>query len=153
MRKFAVLAVTALLSLPAFAHDYTAGSLKIDHPWSRAMPANSPTAAVFMSINNLGKQDDKLLSASSPQAGKVELHTHLHDNGVMRMREVSGGVALPAASNTKLVPGGLHIMLMDVKKQAKAGEKFPLELNFEKAGKVQVEIKVEDGAPAAHVHP
>lgn len=152
MRRLAALLCASLFALPAFAHDYTAGSLKIDHPWSRAMPVNSPMAAAFMSIENKGHQDDRLLSASSPQATRIELHTHLNDNGVMRMREVSGGVILPAGKTTKLAPGGLHIMFMDVKKQAKAGDKFPLTLQFEKAGKVEVVVNVEQGAPAAHAH-
>lgn len=153
--RFAALLCATLFALPAFAHDYQAGNLKIDHPWSRAMPASSPTAATFLTIVNKGKDDDRLLAVSSPQAARVELHTHINDNGVMRMREVAGGIALPAGSEVKLAPGGLHIMLLEVGKQAKAGDSFPLELSFAKAGKVKVEVKVEDGMPAAakqHAH-
>lgn len=152
MRKLAVLALASLLSLPAMAHDYSAGALKIGHPWSRAMPATSPTAGVFMTINNTGKDADKLVSATSPQAGKIEMHTHVNDNGVMRMREVAGGITVPAGEATKLAPGGLHVMLFDIKQQAKVGDKFPLVLKFEKAGEVKVDVKVEAGAPAAHAH-
>ena len=56
------------------------------------------------------------------------------------------------SDTTKLAPGGLHVMLFDVKQQAKVGDKFPLVLKFEKAGEVKVDVKVEDGAPAAHAH-
>ncbi|MDC7713315.1 copper chaperone PCu(A)C [Vogesella sp. LYT5W] len=153
MKKLAIAAIAAfaaLLSLPAFAHDYSVGALKIGHPYSRAMPAASPTAAVFMSISNSGGAD-RLLAASTPQAARAELHQHLNDNGVMRMREVVGGIALPAGGTVTLAPGGLHIMLLEVPKQAASGEHFPLQLQFEKAGKVTVEVKVESGM--APVHP
>ncbi len=150
MKKLALAALAGLLSLPALAHDYSAGALKIDHPWSRAMPASSPTAAVFMTISNSGGAD-RLLAASTPQAARAELHQHLNDNGVMRMREVSGGIVLPAAGQVKLAPGGLHLMLLQVPKQAVSGDRFPLQLQFEKAGKVTVEVKVESGM--APVHP
>lgn len=153
MKKFALAALAGLLSLPALAHDYSVGALKIDHPYSRAMPASSPTAAVFMTISNSGGAD-RLLAASTPQAARAELHQHLNDNGVMRMRQVSGGIALPADSQVKLAPGGLHLMLLEVPKQALDGERFPLQLRFEKAGKLTVEVKVESGMlplhPAAH---
>ena len=148
MRTFAALALASLFALPALAHDYTAGSLKIDHPYSRAMPPASPTAAVFFTISNNGKQADRLIAASSQQAGRAELHTHSNDNGVMRMRQVDGGIAIAPGSSVKLAPGGLHVMLLEVKQQARVGDKFPLTLTFERAGEVQVEVKVEDGAAA-----
>lgn len=154
MRTFATLALASLFTLPALAHDYTVGSLKIDHPYSRAMPPASPTAAVFFTISNNGKQADRLIAASSKQSGRAELHTHTNDNGVMRMRQVEGGIAIAAGSSVKLAPGGLHVMLLEVKQQARAGDKFPLTLTFERAGEVQVDVKVEDGGeqPMQHQH-
>ncbi|GHD75874.1 copper chaperone PCu(A)C [Vogesella fluminis] len=150
MKKLALAALAGLLSLPVLAHDYSVGPLNVGHPYSRAMPASSPTAAVFMTISNSGGAD-RLLAASTPQAARAELHQHINDNGVMRMREVAGGIALPAGGTVTLAPGGLHVMLLQVPKQAVSGDRFPLQLQFEKAGKVTVEVKVESGM--APVHP
>lgn len=146
MRTFAVLALASLLALPAAAHEYAIGSLKIGHPYSRAMPPAAPTNAAFFSISNNGKAADKLLGASSPLASTVELHNNLNDSGVMRMRPLAGGISVAPGETLKLAPGGLHLMLLGVKQQPHAGDKFPLTLKFEKAGDISVEVKVEDGA-------
>ncbi|SCK11041.1 copper chaperone PCu(A)C [Vogesella sp. LIG4] len=152
MRTFATLALACLLSLPAMAHEYTVGNLKIIHPYSRAMPPASPAAAVFFSIVNKGQQADRLLAITTPQAPRAELHKHSNDNGVMRMRPLEGGVAIAAGETVKLAPGGVHVMLLDLKQQAKAGDHFPLTLKFEKAGEVKVDVKVEDGADLPMQH-
>ncbi|WP_206118773.1 copper chaperone PCu(A)C [Chromobacterium fluminis] len=145
-----------LLSAGAMAHEFKLGDMKIGHPWSRAMPESSPTGGVYLSLNNRGKTADKLLSASTPRAAKAELHTHLNDNGVMRMREVAGGVAVAAGQEVKFAPGSYHVMLMGLKQPLRVGDRFPLTLRFEKAGSVTVEVVVEDGvaaaAPAEHAH-
>ena len=66
--------------------------------------------------------------------------------------DLSGSVDFGSGDTTKLAPGGVHVMLFDIKQQAKVGDKFPLVLKFEKAGEVKVDVQVEDGAPAAHAH-
>ncbi|WP_374424880.1 copper chaperone PCu(A)C [Chromobacterium sp.] len=143
-----------LLSAGAMAHEFKLGDLKIGHPWSRAMPESSPTGGVYLLLSNRGKAADKLLSASTPRAAKAELHTHINDNGVMRMREVAGGVEVAAGQQVKFAPGSYHVMLMGLKQPLRAGDHFPLTLRFEKAGSVTVDVAVEDGvAPAAeHAH-
>ncbi|KMN37486.1 MULTISPECIES: copper chaperone PCu(A)C [Chromobacterium] len=143
-----------LLSAGAMAHEFKLGDLKIGHPWSRAMPESSPTGGVYLLLSNRGKTADKLLSASTPRAAKAELHTHINDNGVMRMREVAGGVEVAAGQQVKFAPGSYHVMLMGLKQPLRAGDHFPLTLRFEKAGSVTVDVAVEDGvAPAAeHAH-
>lgn len=143
-----------LLSAGALAHEFKLGDLKIGHPWSRAMPESSPTGGVYLLLSNRGKTADKLLSASTPRAAKAELHTHINDNGVMRMREVAGGVEVAAGQQVKFAPGSYHVMLMGLKQPLRAGDHFPLTLRFEKAGSVTVDVAVEDGvAPAAeHAH-
>jgi copper(I)-binding protein len=145
-----------LLSAGAMAHEFKLGDLKIGHPWSRAMPESSPTGGVYLLLSNRGKAADKLLSASTPRAAKAELHTHINDNGVMRMREVAGGVEVAAGQQVKFAPGSYHVMLMGLKQPLRAGDHFPLTLRFEKAGSVTVDVAVEDGvaaaAPAEHAH-
>lgn len=157
MRSF-LLALTALLCAvftpAAFAHDVKAGALEIDHPWSRATAGQAANGAAFMTITNKGATADKLVAAATPAAAKVELHTHVMDGGVMRMREVEGGIDLPAGATVALAPGGLHVMLLGLAQPLKEGEMVPMTLTFRDAGTVAVKVKVESvgftGAGAAH---
>lgn len=150
--KKTLLGLTLLLpALLAQAHEYEVGQLHIDHPWSREMPPVAPTAAAYFVIHNKGSEADRLLGASSPVAGKAELHEHVHADGVMKMQQVQD-VVIPAGGEVKFEPMGYHVMLLDLKQQAKAGERFPLTLNFEKAGKMEVEVAVQKEAPAEHEH-
>ncbi len=152
-RRFLLLATLATaIAAPAAAHDYTLGALKIGHPWARATVA--PTGGAFLSVENTGSAPDRLLRAAADIAGKVELHTHIREGDVMRMRAVEA-IDLPAGQTVKLQPGGYHIMLFELKRPLKEGERFPLTLEFEKAGRLEVEIAVDKpgaGAPAGGHH-
>lgn len=142
------------LMLPALlvqAHDYSVGNLHIEHPWSRAMPPVAPTAAAYFVVHNKGSDADRLLSASTPVAGKAELHEHIHADGLMKMQQVQN-VEIPAGGEVKFEPMGYHVMLFNLKQQAKDGERFPLTLTFEKAGAVEVEIAVHKDAPEGSAH-
>lgn len=138
------LSLAALLAcaLPSFAHDYKAGDLTIDHPWSRELPPNAPAGAAYFTLKNQGTAADRLLGVSTPRAQKSELHTHVHQNGLMKMQRVPA-VEIPAKGEVAFQPGGNHVMLFGLKQPLKAGEQFPLTLEFEKAGKVEVQVKVE----------
>ncbi|WP_027405405.1 copper chaperone PCu(A)C [Aquaspirillum serpens] len=136
----------AIVAFPAFAHDYKVGNLHIDHPWARATPSGSQNGAAYLTINNQGEADS-LLSAAATVSKTVELHTHLNEQGVMRMRQVPE-ITVPAQGKAELKPGGYHIMLIGLQQPLKQGEKFPLTLKFAKAGEVKVEVAVEGlGAP------
>lgn len=149
-RLFALALLAACAS--AHAHDYTVGELKIAHPWARATPGAIQNGAAYMMLTNTGKQADRLVSASTDVAGVAELHTHLHEDGVMKMRQVND-VPLAAGSTVKLQPGGLHIMLIKLKQPLKEGDKVPLTLRFEKAGEVKVDVQVDKvGAMPATPH-
>ena len=148
MLKKTLLGLSLLLpALLVQAHEYTAGELHIEHPWSREMPAVAPTAAAYFVVHNKGAEADRLLSVSTPHAGKAELHEHIHADGLMKMQQVQN-VAIPAGGEVKFEPMGYHVMLFNLKQQAKDGERFPLTLTFEKAGAVEVEIAVHKDAPA-----
>lgn len=136
------LASLLAFALPSFAHDYTVGAIKIDHPWSRELPPNAPAGAAYFVLHNQGNEADRLLGAHTPRAGHSELHTHTHADGVMKMTKVEN-VDVPAKGDVAFQPGGLHVMLFDLKEPLKAGEKFPLTLKFEKAGQVEVSVSVE----------
>ena len=115
--------------------------IQIDKPWARATAPGAKVAGGYMVIRNVGAAGDKLVSASSPAAAKVELHVHINDNGVMKMREVQG-YDVPAKGSFELKPGGAHLMFMDIKRPFKEGEKVPVKLRFEKAGEVSTEFHV-----------
>lgn len=151
-------AATAALALAgtALAHDYTAGTLKIDHPWTRATPAGAKVAGGYLAVTNTGASADRLVGGSSEIAGKVEIHEMAMSNGVMTMRGLPDGLELKPGAKTELKPGSYHIMFMDLKRQLKEGETIKGTLTFEKAGQVPVEFKVESvgaRAPAeGHKH-
>lgn len=141
-----------LLLLLMFAATPAIAQVQIEKPWARATPPGAKVAGGYMLIRNAGAAD-KLLSASSPAAAKVELHVHINDNGVMKMREVPG-YEVPAKGAFELKPGGAHLMFMDLKQPFKEGDKVPVKLKFEKAGEVSAEFLVGgmggSSAPAAH---
>jgi copper(I)-binding protein len=140
-----------LVAAPVAAHDFTAGDLRIGHPWSRAAGANT-NGAGFMTIRNTGSQPDRLLSASTPAARVVELHTHIRDGDVMRMRPVAD-IPVPAGQTVRLRPGGLHVMLIGLTGPLTRGASVPLTLRFERAGEVDVTLEIEAaGSTGGHTH-
>ncbi len=142
-------AATLLVGSAAGAEDFKIGSLTIDQPWARA--SVTETGAAYMTITNNGTTPDELVSAAAPVAGKVELHTHIAEGDVMRMRPV-GEIDIGAGQSAMLKPGGLHIMLMGLKAPLKEGETFPLTLTFKKAGEVTVDVPVQAAGAGAPEH-
>jgi copper(I)-binding protein len=128
--------------------------IQIERPWSRATAPGAKVAGGYLLIRNQGAAD-RLVGASSPAAGRVELHVHINDNGVMKMREVPG-YDVPAKGSFELKPGGAHLMFVDLKRPLKEGDKVLVKLKFEKAGEVSAEFHVgrlvEAAAPAGHKH-
>ncbi len=151
LKKTLLIASLLSPSLFALAHDYSAGQLHIEHPWSRAMPPVAPTAAAYFVLHNKGAESDRLLSVTTPHAGKAELHEHIHADGLMKMQQVQS-VAVPAGGEVRFEPMGYHVMLFNLQQQAREGERFPLTLTFEKAGAVEVDVAVEKEAPVVEHH-
>ncbi|MBA4047448.1 MAG: hypothetical protein C0476_02770 [Sphingomonas sp.] len=138
------LALTAaILAVPLAAHDATVGKLKIGHPWSRETAPGQSAGGGFLTITNTGKQADRLMSATSPAAAEVQIHTVSMTDGIMRMRELPGGLEIPAGATVALKPAGFHIMLIGLKTPLKQGKMVPAELRFQRAGKVKINFKVE----------
>lgn len=127
--------VLLLAALPAVAQ------VSIDKPWARATAPGAKVAGGYMLIRNAGAAGDRLVAASSPVAGRIELHVHINDDGVMKMREVKG-YDVPAKGSFELKPGGAHLMFMELKQPFKEGDKLPVKLKFEKAGEVSAEFQV-----------
>ena len=160
MRGFfiaAVLAIAAIVSGAVQAYEFKVGDLLIDHPWARASIGQAKAGAAYLVVSNGGSEMDRITAAETPVAKRAELHTHIMEGGVMKMRSV-GAVEVAPGEPVVFQPGGLHVMLMGLKAPLKEGESFPLTLKFEKAGKVEIQVKI--GAPTAtepvmpgdHVH-
>lgn len=149
MRKI-VLAVAAVLALHA-AGAVAQTRVEIADPWARATIGQSRNTAAYMKLTNRGTEADRLVGASTPVAGKVELHTTVRDGDVMRMRELKG-VELKPGQAVAFAPGGMHVMLLDVE-PLRAGRTFTLTLEFEKAGRQDVTVTVRQGpAQGGHQH-
>jgi len=138
----------------ASAHSYKLGALEIGDPWSRATPPTAPTGGGYLSIKNTGTEPDRLISVSSPAAGTVQVHEMKMEGNVMRMREFDSPLEIKPGETVTLAPGGMHLMMMGLKAPLKQGEKVPLTLVFEKAGKIDVELAVvaTGATPSAHDH-
>jgi copper(I)-binding protein len=146
MRTLSRLALAALLVgfvAPALAQGTGNTSITVEQPWSRATPMGAKTGAVYMTLNNKSGTPDRLTGASSDVADKLQIHEMKVENGVMQMREIPGGLPIPAGGSVVLKPGSYHVMLIGLKKPLTAGAKFPLTLTFEKAGNISVTVPVQ----------
>ena len=138
------LTVLAMVALPAWAQ------VSAEHPWTRATPPGARTGAGFMQLKNAGAAD-RVVGASSPVAGRVEMHITVREGDVMKMREVKG-FDVPAKGSFELKPGGAHLMLMDLKRPLKKGEKVPLTLKLEKGGELKLELVAEEAGARTPSH-
>lgn len=141
------------LSTPVAAHELRVGDLLIEHPWTRAVGDRAPTAAGYMVIRNTATTPDRLIAAETPRASRVEIHEMSVTDGIMRMRPITGGIALPPGAEVRLAPGGQHLMLIGPQGGFAQGAHVPVTLVFERAGRVTVELAVEAaGARGAGQH-
>lgn len=137
--RFAATALLVATTATAWAQ-----APKVQDAWARPTVQGQKAGGGFLRIDSPAA--DRLLGGSTPVAGRVELHSMKMEGDVMRMREVEA-IELPAGQPVALQPGGLHLMLMELKSPLKNGDRFPLTLKFEKAGELQVEVQVRTQAP------
>jgi copper(I)-binding protein len=138
-----VVCLAGLLAMPARADEVKAGDLVITQGWSRATPNGAKIGGGYLTIENKGAVADRLIGVSAEIAGKVEVHEMAMNNGVMTMRALDKGLVIDPGKTVKLAPGGYHLMMFDLKSPLKQGDKLPVTLQFEKAGKVTVSLDVE----------
>jgi len=141
---------SVVLSSGVFAQNAKVGSLQIDNAYTRATAPGQQVAGGFMKIENKGAAD-QLISASSPAAGEVQLHEMAMEGNVMKMRQLKD-IPVPAGGAVELKPGGLHLMLMNIKTPLAAGETIPVKLKFAKAGEVEVKFPVNAMGAGAVKH-
>jgi copper(I)-binding protein len=127
----------------ACAHEYKLGPIKIGHPWTRATPGGAKVAGGYLTLTNTGSEPDRLVGGSVTNAGGFEIHEMKTEGGVMRTREIAGGIEIKPGGTVKFEPGGYHLMFTQLKTPQKQGQMVRGTLKFEKAGSIDVEFKVE----------
>jgi len=152
LKTLAVTAALALAAPAAIAMDMTHGDLVLEGTWTRATPPKAMAGGGFVTITNKGTEADRLVSAASPVAGRVEIHEMAVTDGVMKMRELENGLPIPAGETVALKPGGFHIMFMQLNQPFKMGEKVPVTLTFEKGGEVEIQLDVQKMGAKAMDH-
>jgi periplasmic copper chaperone A len=131
------------LGAPAVAEEVKPGDLVITQAWSRATPGGAKIGSGYLTIENKGSAPDRLIGGSADVANKVQVHEMTMNNGVMTMRPLDQGLTIEPGKTVKLAPGGYHLMLLDLKSPLKRGDKVPVTLEFEKAGKVKLSFDVQ----------
>jgi copper(I)-binding protein len=119
-----------------------AGDLVLSEGFSRATRPGAPVGGGFLTITNDSDTDDRLVAAASDAAGVMQIHEMAMEGGKMRMRELAGGLAIPAHQTVVLKPGGYHIMFMELKHPLVEGDTVDVTLTFEKAGTVTVPLAI-----------
>lgn len=148
----AAVAFAASAARYAIAAEFKAGDIAVEAPWSRATPGGTKVGAGYLTIKNGGAAPDRLVSATADIAERTEIHEMSMSDGMMKMRQVSDGVAVPAGGSVALAPNGYHLMFLGLKKPLTEGSTFSGTLTFEKAGTVAVTFEVRGigaGAPDA----
>ncbi|MGV8936850.1 MAG: copper chaperone PCu(A)C [Allorhizobium sp.] len=132
----------AAMAPPAGMEPVKVGDLDLSAAFVKAMLPGQPVGGGFVTIHNGGSADDRLISAASPSAGRVEMHEMVMQNDVMKMRQLNEGIPVPAGATVELKPGALHLMFMDVKDPFVEGGSVKVTLTFEKAGPVEIVLPV-----------
>src|SRR5262245_35969883 len=151
----AMASALALSAGSATAENYGTGSIEIASPWARATPKGTTVAGAYMTITNKGSMPDRLVAGTAAGAGRFEVHRMVMEQGVAKMRPVEFGLEIKPGETVELKPGSFHVMLTGLKQPLQKGEKVKGTLEFEKAGKVDIEYAVEAlgaTAPTAGEH-
>lgn len=151
MKRLTVLAAGLLFSAGVLAG--AADNVSVQDPYVRLAPPNAAATAAFMVIRNTGDKDVKVVKADNPVSKATELHTHLNEGGVMKMRPVPA-IEIKAKGEAVLKPGGLHVMMIDLKAPMNEGDSVPITLTFDDGSSKQVDAKVlrATAAPAPTEH-
>jgi len=131
------------------AGDYDVGAIHIGDTWARATPKGASAAAGYLTVTNNGTAPDRLSCTSSDASAKCQIHSMTMENGVMKMRPVDGGLEIKPGETVTLKPASVHVMFLGLNRPLEAGKTVTATLQFDKAGKVEVEFPIAAiGAPA-----
>lgn len=131
----------ALAGSPALAQEFKSGDISIVKPWARATPKGAAVGAGYFVVHNAGATPDTLVSGSA-DFGNVEIHEMGMKNGVMQMRELTDGLAIPPHGDVTLAPGGYHVMFTGLKAPLTKGQHVKATLTFAHAGAIGVDFDV-----------
>jgi copper(I)-binding protein len=131
MRHYKHILTLAAVFMLAISTQVTASGVMADEAYVRAVPPGQTNSAAFMTLHNHSTEAKRLMTVESSVADSVELHGHQHENGMMKMRQVKGGIEIAPHGMTKMEPGGLHIMLIGLKQKLVPGESVHLRLKFD----------------------
>jgi copper(I)-binding protein len=126
-------------SVPSLA-DHS--DIVLSQAWSRATPKGAKVAGGYLTIENRGTAPDRLLAASSPAAATVEIHQMTMLDGIMTMRPLEQGLTIPPDGIVTLAPGGNHIMFIGLTAPFEEGQRIPVSLTFQRAGKIETTFDV-----------
>jgi hypothetical protein len=151
MKQPSILAAGLLFSAGVVAG--AADNVAVQDAYVRLAPPNAPATGAFMVIRNNGDKDVKVVKADNPASQATELHTHLNEGGVMKMRPVPA-IEIKAKGEAVLKPGGLHVMMIDLKAPMKEGDLVPITLTFDDGSSKRVDARVVRAAamPVAPEH-
>jgi copper(I)-binding protein len=130
--------VALFTSTPLFA-----GDVMVMDAYARVASKVAKSGAAFMMIHNYSDRDDRLIAAASDVAKRVELHTHIEEDGVMKMTKIEDGMIIPAGGMLALKRGGDHVMFMGLTRSLEHGDMFELTLIFEHAADVILTVPVD----------
>jgi copper(I)-binding protein len=135
-----LLTAAAVISI-ARGTEVVSGDLAVVAAWARATPPGAKVGAAYVTVENRGGTDDRLIGASSPAAEAMEAHESVEQDGVAQMRPLNP-LTIPAGGKLEMRPGGVHLMLMRLSAPLKEGETVPMTLTFEKAGEMRIEADI-----------
>lgn len=139
--KFLIAAMFVLIGTWASAAaEVAAGSIIVQHAWARASPKGAVSGVAYLTLVNNGSRDDRLTAASSPVAENIQFHETKMEGGISKMRQLQA-IELPPSAKVLLKPDSIHLM-MRLNKQLREGETFPLTLDFQRAGRVEIPVKI-----------
>ncbi|MBI3992604.1 MAG: copper chaperone PCu(A)C [Candidatus Lambdaproteobacteria bacterium] len=149
-----IAALAALFTaLPGSRVGAADGPLTITKAWLRPTPPGATVSALYAEIANSGSTDDRLIGASSPAAGTLEVHESRSEGGMMQMRKLPDGLTVPAHGAVTLAPGSYHIMLIGVTAPLVPGAAVPVTLHFQRAGELGLLARVADvGSAGGAMH-
>lgn len=139
--RFAMFMLSGLLLAPLIAVAGAADDVSVVDPYVRAVPPGQPNSAAFMQLHNKSTTRHAIVKAQSPVAKIVELHTHIMEGGMMKMRQVER-IEVPAQGSTTLAPGGLHVMLLGLTADLTPDQLVPVTLMFEDGSKTTIQAPV-----------
>lgn len=146
MKRISLLATLLISAVASPAALAAADAVTVVDPYVRQVPPGARATAAFMVLRNTGDKDVKLVKATNTASNITELHTHINEGGVMKMRPVPA-IQIKAGGETVLEPGGLHVMLIDMKKPMKEGDKVALTLGFDDGSTKEIEVPVRRPVP------